>query len=321
MGSQFLDSFNMLRITFVLTVLALAFTEASIGDEWAAYKLKWGKAYTRAEDTARFAIWNANREMVEAHNAGDHEWTMALVESSDWTQEEFEDRHLGYKPSHSDAPLKHFEPLPGAPSKVDFRDEGKVTGVKNQGQCGSCWAFSATGSLEGMWMKNHGELISMSEQQLVDCGQGSCQGGYMNYAWETARNGIESEATYPYVGRDGSCHYNSNNEVARCSGTGRVGHSESALEGAIAQVGYSISVAIHVGSSFQHYNGGVFSDPSCQNGQLNHGVLVVGYDKTSGTPHWIVKNSWSASWGSNGYILMKIGENSCGIANNPMYPV
>merc|ERR1711874_918007 len=148
--------------------------------------------------------------------------------------------------------------------------------------------------------------ISMSEQQLVDCGQGSCQGGYMNYAWETARNGIESEATYPYVGRDGSCHYNSNNEVARCSGTGRVGHSESALEGAIAQVGYSISVAIHVGSSFQHYNGG---------------VLVVGYDKTSGTPHWIVKNSWGGSWGSSGYIMMKIGENSCGIAKDPMYSV
>merc|ERR1711874_866530 len=104
--------------------------------------------------------------------------------------------------------------------------------------------------------------------------------------------GIESEATYPYVGRDGSCHYNSNNEVARCSGTGRVGHSESALEGAIAQVGYSISVAIH-----------------------------VGYDKTSGTPHWIVKNSWGGSWGSNGYIMMKIGENSCGIAKDPMFSV
>merc|ERR1711913_90549 len=225
-------------------------------------------------------------------------------------------------PSGSVSPLKHFEPAPGTnnPSKVDYRDEGAVTPVKNQGQCGSCWAFSATGGLEGMWKKTHGSLISMSEQ-LVDCGQGSCQGGYMETAWQTASNGIEGENTYPYTGRDGSCHYNSNNQVATCSGTQRVSHSESSLETALATVGHPVSVAVHVGSSFQHYNGGVFSDPSCRNGQLNHAVLAVGYDKTGGTPFWIVKNSWGGSWGSSGYIKMKIGENSCGIANDPMYPV
>merc|ERR1712002_965611 len=160
---------------------------------------------------------------------------MAIYEHSDWTQEEFEERMLGAKvPEDMSAiPVGDFEPLPNAPSHLDYREEGKVTPVKNQGQCGSCWAFSATGALEGMWKQNRGELISMSEQQGVDCGQGSCNGGWMYWFWETVRNGIESEATYPYTARDGSCHANSNNFVATNSGDRRVSQSESALESAL----------------------------------------------------------------------------------------
>merc|ERR1712080_566043 len=166
--------------------------------------------------------------------------------------------------------------------------------------------------------RRHGSLISMSEQQMVDCGPGSCNGGYMDSAWNTVRNGIESEQTYPYTARDGSCKANSNNFIATNQGSQRVSHNESSLESALYTVDYPISVAIHVGSSFQHYNGGVYSDPNCQYGQLNHGVLAVGYDK-SGSGYWMVKNSWGGSWGSGGYIKMKMGENSCGITNDPMY--
>merc|ERR1712059_103688 len=125
-----------------------------------------------------------------------------------------------------------------------------------QGQCGSCWAFSATGAIEGMWKKSNGQLISMSEQQFVDCTQGSCQGGWMYY-------GLNSEADYPYEGRDGSCRFNSGSQVAHTSGYQEPGHSESQLESAIGQIGYPISIAVHVGSSFQHYSGGIFSDPGC----------------------------------------------------------
>merc|ERR1712080_61351 len=116
---------------------------------------------------------------------------------------------------------KHFEDVPGAPSHLDFRESGQVTGVKNQGQCGSCWAFSSTGCLEGMWKKNHGQLISLSEQQMVDCAPGSCQGGWMHEAWNAVRNGIETEQTYPYTARDGWCHANSNNFVVTNSGSRR----------------------------------------------------------------------------------------------------
>ena len=309
----------------LLAIVALATAEGTVREQWATYKLSHGKAYSVKEDTFRFNIWEANRKMVAKHNdeaaAGLHTYTMAMQPSSDWTQEEFEERMLGYVPSQELGALepKEFKPVSGGnPSHVDHRESGKVTGVKNQGQCGSCWAFSATGSMEGMWKKKHGELISMSEQQMVDCGPGSCNGGYMDSAWNTVRNGIESEQTYPYTARDGSCKANSNNFIATNQGSQRVSHSESSLESALYTVDYPISVAIHVGSSFQHYHGGIYSDPNCQYGQLNHGVLAVGYDK-SGSGYWIVKNSWGGSWGDGGYIKMKMGENCCGITNDPMY--
>jgi len=108
--------------------------------------------------------------------------------------------------------------------------------------------------------------------------------------------------------------------MAHCNGYERVSGSENSMEAAIYEVGYPLSVAIHVGSSFQHYSGGVYSDHSCKNGQVNHGVLVVGFDKTGSTPYWIVKNSWGASWGDGGYINMEMGYNTCQIAYDPMYP-
>merc|ERR1712058_88351 len=310
MGPLSANGQNMQKFLAVLAVLALA-EGMSVRDQWTSFKASHGKKYSVKENTLRFNIWNANRKMVEEHNAGDYEW-------SDWTQEEFAERMLGYQaPENLDSiPRKHFDNA--APSHIDFREEGKVTPVKNQGQCGSCWAFSATGAMEGMWMNSHSTLYSLSEQQMVDCGQGSCNGGYMDSAWQTVRNGANTEADYPYEARDGQCRAKSNSFVATNSGSQRVSHSESSLESAMAQVGCSISVAIHVGSSFQHYSGGIFSDPQCQYGQLNHGVLAVGYDHGS---NWIVKNSWGGSWGEGGYIRMKQGENSCGITKDPMYPI
>merc|ERR1711890_202037 len=176
-------------------------------NEWQTYKAIHGKEYSAEEDLMRFSRWLQNKEMVDAHNNGDHGYKMALMEHSDWTEEEMNEKRLGFAPSPAFYEMEEdsFESAVAGPTSVDHRNSGLVTGVKNQGQCGSCWAFSATGALEGCWKKNHGgSLLSLSEQQLVDCGPGSCQGGMMDSAWDTARNGIETEAAYPYVGRDQS---------------------------------------------------------------------------------------------------------------------
>merc|ERR1712055_708782 len=317
----------VMKVTVALLLLGVSCSQAlDLDTEWENFKIKFGRNYLSAlEHDDRKQIFASNLDLIQRHNEeeaqGLHTYKLGVNKFADLTNKEFVDRYSGNLPLVEDIPRTKVEPIADLPETKDWRDEGAVTPVKDQGQCGSCWSFSATGGLEGMWKKTHGSLISMSEQQLVDCGQGSCQGGYMETAWQTASNGIEGENTSPSTVRDGSCHYNSNNQVATCSGTQRVSHSESSLETALATVGHPVSVAVHVGSSFQHYNGGVFSDPSCRNGQLNHAVLAVGYDKTGGTPFWIVKNSWGGSWGSSGYIKMKIGENSCGIANDPMYPV
>jgi len=318
------SSLRMTAVFGILTLLICSSMGQSLDEQFDNFVKKFNKTYrTRSEFALRRAIFEETVDLINRHNARNFSYTMGINEFSDLTDDEFRSFYLmeGYEiPDTSNLTFFKEDRQVRSPSSLDYRDEGMVTAVKNQGQCGSCWAFSATGALEGMWKKTRGNLISMSEQQMVDCGQGGCNGGWMHWGWETVRNGIESESSYPYTARDGSCHANSNNFVATNSGHQFVSQGESSLENALVQVGHPISVAVHVNMNFRHYNGGVFSDPECQNYQVNHAVLAVGYDKTSGTPHWIVKNSWGGGWGSRGYILMKIGENSCGISNIPMYP-
>merc|ERR1711909_60567 len=301
MGTASSVSITMLGFLAPCLMLLAALVEGRPQEEWATYKAIYGKEYSGAEDLMRYSRWLKNKEVVDAHNSGDHGYKMALMEHSDWTEEEVNEMRLGFIPAQCDTKME-LETFEGVttPTSIDYRNNGMVTGGKNQGQCGSCWAFSATGAMEGAWKKKHGSLISMSEQQLVDCGPGSCQGGMMDSAWGTARNGIESEQAYPYTARDGSCKFDPNMVVARAAGHRYVGHSESALEAALYQVGH----------------------PNCRYGQLNHAVLLVGYNKDSwGQGYWIVKNSWGSGWGQGGYIHMKMGENSCGLANSGMYPL
>jgi len=307
---------------FVLAAFVLILVQASVRDEWNDYKRIHGKQYSAKEEAFRFSAWESNRKMVEDHNGGDHGWRMSLNEFSDWTKDEFEEKMLGYSTmANQTGESRHFMSVLGAPDQIDYREMGMVNPTKNQGMCGASWAFSAVAAIEGMWKAKKGTLYTLSETQLMECSHGSCNGGSIEDAFEAAKKGVcGEEGGTNFRGVECECHSDPDNPKAYISGSEKVKSSESALESALYSVGYPISVAVHVGSSFQHYMGGIFSDPECQYGPLNHAVALVGYDKSGSTPYWILRNSWGSSWGEGGYIRVKMGENSCGISNAAIYP-
>jgi len=296
------------------------------------------KNYLLGEEQSRRAAWEANVATIQAHNfeadLGMHTYTLGMNVYGDMTHEEFVKQMNGFQMSevrqsgdrHTFLPPSHIE----IPASVDWRKEGYVTGVKDQGQCGSCWAFSATGSLEGQWFKKHMELVSLSEQNLVDCsskeGNMGCRGGLMDYAFQYIKNnmGIDTEKSYPYKAMNGKCVFDKKNVGANDTGFMDIkAQSESDLQAAIATVG-PISVAIDANHpSFQLYKSGVYNERSCSPTQLDHGVLAVGYDTTADKQdYYIVKNSWGLSWGNQGYIWMSRNKNNqCGIATMSSYPL
>merc|ERR1719420_1600494 len=248
---------------------------------------------------------------------------------ADLTQEQYRvTAGLGYKPnSLSSLPHLGVHEYNGEElaATVDWTTKGAVTPVKNQGQCGSCWAFSTTGGLEGAWEIASGNLVSMSEQQFVDCDKSSmgCNGGNMGSAFQWAeKQNVLTEQSYPYTARDGTCKSSGTTAIPKGGVTGykSVGSlfskaTVASLESAIDLNPVSIAIEADQ-ASFQHYTGGILSSGCGTN--LDHGVLAVGYNTAEG--YWLVKNSWGASWGDNGYIKLSQTGNVCGILNQPVYP-
>ena len=294
---------------------------------------EYGKEYaSELEELKRHVIWQANKKFIDEHNAlaDTFGFTVGLNSFADLDPAEFAKIYNGYRqPAQRDNSTKVRVPLnTQLPTTVDWRTKGVVTPIKNQGQCGSCWAFSATGSLEGQHALITKKLVSLSEQNLVDCsgsyGNEGCNGGLMDNAFKyiAANKGIDTEASYPYQAEDERCRFNPANVGADDSSFTDISHDdENALQEAVANVG-PISVAIDAShQSFQMYRSGVYNEPACSQTALDHGVLAIGYGVDGGTDYWLVKNSWGTDWGMKGYIYMSRNrDNQCGIATEASYP-
>jgi len=329
----------MKYFALLFVFVAVVFAERlNVDEEWEKFKNQYNKAYTSVREEAfRKGVFAHHLNVIQRHNhkygLGLKSYRLGVNEYADLMNSEFRQMMNGYKPSQK-RPAPHVltaDESEALPTSVNWADKGAVTEIKNQAQCGSCWAFSTTGSVEGQHYLATKKLVSLSEQNLVDCsgpeGNMGCEGGLMDQGFEyiIKNKGIDTEESYPYTAEDGTCHFKRADVGATISSYVDVdSQNENALQKAIANVG-PISVAIDASQmSFQLYEDGVYDEPACSTTALDHGVLAVGYDNdsASGKDYYLVKNSWGTTWGISGYIKMSRNNgNQCGIATQASYPV
>ncbi|XP_034569404.1 senescence-specific cysteine protease SAG39 [Setaria viridis] len=304
--------------------------EAAMMVRFERWVTEHGRTYKDAAEKARrFQVFMANAIFVDSSNAaGGKKYHLAINGFADMTHDEFMARYTGYKatpatgmkmPGFQYGNVTQSEPQQ---AEVDWRQKGAVTGVKNQEDCGCCWAFSAVAAIEGIHHIKTGELVSLSEQQLLDCstnGNYGCDGGNMDNAFEyiISNGGITTEDAYQYTAIQDMCQsvqpavtIRSYQDVPR--------YDEDALAAAVANQPVSVGVDAN---NFQFYDGGVMTTDSCGT-DLNHAVTIVGYGTAEdGSQYWLIKNSWGETWGEGGYLRLERGVNACGVAIQASYPV
>lgn len=296
-----------------------------------SWKMQYGKTYgTSTEDAYRKKVFTDNYYLVQESNSNpEYTFTLKLNQFADLTGEEFKSQYTGLKKSALRTPTQiPYTGVTGIDANVDWRNEGGVNAVKNQGQCGSCWAFSAVCAMEYADFAANGTLNIFAEQELVDCDRtdSGCSGGLMDYAFEYAEeNGIHTSANYgPYQARAGSCKasYTGGYTFKPSSHKDVAQQRQDALVGALKRG--VVSVAVEADRyAWQLYSGGVLNKSSCGT-QLDHGVAAVGVNTGADSPYYIVRNSWGSSWGESGYIRLAItgdGPGICGVQSQPSYPV
>ncbi|KAM9737484.1 cathepsin S-like [Menidia menidia] len=315
--------------------LAISVTSPHMDQHWELWKKMHNKVYShQVEELGRRRIWEENLDMINLHNLetslGLHSFEMAMNHLGDLTIEEITRTLTGtVVPSELERiPYELVKVNQSLPSSLDWRDKGLVTSVKTQGSCGSCWAFSAVGALEGQLKKSTGILKSLSPQNLVDCsakyGNYGCRGGFMANAFQYViqNRGIASDTSYPYIAKRDQCKYRPQYRAANCSKYGFLPKGdEFALKVGLANIG-PISVAIDASRpKFLFYRHGVYQDHTCSH-NVNHGVLLVGYGTENGEDYWVVKNSWGERFGDGGFIKMARNKhNQCGIALYACFPI
>jgi len=313
--------------TFALACLvASACAMSEIESAFLGYITEFGKSYSNiAEYEMRLTNFAQKHSVIRAHNADESAYKLGHNKMSDWTEEEYASI-LTYKPNMVNSTVVETEASPMGYSPVDWRSTSCLSPVQDQGQCGSCWAFSAVASMENKYCAQNGDLYKIAEQQLVDCVNlcFGCNGGNAALAfryWES--HNAMSESSYPYTAKDGTCAYNESNvtPVKAVSYTGVTADSPDSMKDAL--VNNIMSVAIQANQlSFQLYTSGVFTNTNCGT-QLDHATNVVGWGTEGSMDYWIMRNSWGASWGEAGYMRLEIvdGVGLCGIQMQPNYPV
>jgi len=309
-----------MKLALILIVATLAIANATAHPrhgEFLDWKQKFNKRYdTQEEHEVRFQNYLVSIEKVAELNANSSpNVTYGLNNLADLTHEEFRVR-LGYRPSTTrrEIPLLPNSPIDQAPGTFDWcLGKGMCTPIKDQGQCGSCWAFASTENIESVWAigGQANALTPLAPQEIVDCdtGEQGCNGGDPSqvYPWVAQEGGMDTEASYPYTAEDGTCAFNPSNVAAKISSSASGGSSEPQIAANLASTApFSIIVDA---SSWQYYTGGVLPASQCGT-SLDHAVIAAGYSMNQ---WWNVRNSWGSGWGENGYIRLQFGQNTCGM--------
>jgi C1A family cysteine protease len=304
--------------------------------EFSIFRERFSKMYsTKEELESRFTIFRQNFVNILAHNADrSQNFTLGVNQFTDLSPEEFKQLYVGgKKPLGSYGCNAFSSSASGAPSSIDWRTKGVVNPIRDQGQCGSCWAFATTANAESVWAISSGKLLDLSEEFLVDCASGigyfnlGCNGGQPDSAFKfMINNGQCTEASYPYKAgvtkTAGTCQKCTSAGVSFSSCYDVKPNDQISLKGAVAK--QPVSIAIEADTRyFQSYSGGILDSTAC-NTNLDHAVEIVGYGTENGIDYWTVRNSWGSSWGESGYFRLKRTSSTndigvCGLAAEPSF--